>query len=249
MDNQTKITTKLRVTELEHDNFDKLIVFESTNGFAKIIGHSAIFYAAHLAKRIGRRCYLRHDDDYYSPSKEGVISIKYNDDLLSRLTAINIRLDPSLSTDLIHVFRLPSSFTPTDLQRFTTELSADSRQLESLALPKSPIPTLYTYLRELSSTCFAALRHMPPIGRETLGDRLFLETHTLLALYIESAHEGLTSTRLTTFSKNIRHLKYQLQNLDNLHLLPTRDILRLFELATRIESLLTKIIERAPQHV
>ncbi len=114
MDTQTKIATKLRVMELERNNFAHLIFYDSTDGFAKLAGHSAIFYSA--------------------------------------------------------------------------------------------------------------LRHLPTLARDLLGSRLFYEAHSLLALYVEAANEGLTPARLTTLLADTRHLKYQLQNLDNLHLLPTSDL-------------------------
>ncbi|MBQ2659967.1 hypothetical protein IJF86_00875 [Candidatus Saccharibacteria bacterium] len=243
MDNQTKITTKLKVMEMEEKNLSRLIIFDSTNGFAKIAGHSAIFYAGNIAKRIGRRCLLRPDSDHYAKSEDGVVSVKYNTDLVERLEAIEIMLDDKESSEHIHIFRFKVPFSEQDLEFYRRQLLEDSRKIEKTLLVQSPIPTLYADIRDLNEIIYRNSEQMPELGKMVIGADLLRLANFLSLKYIQAANEGLTEIKAGEMLKAARKIKYQMKNIDNLRLISARNNMRILELIIKIESILVRATE------
>ena len=67
---------KAKVMEFEQSNNHHLLLFDSTENFSKIAGHSVLFYTLTIADRIHRRFSIKNDTDDYSRSEEGIVSIR-----------------------------------------------------------------------------------------------------------------------------------------------------------------------------
>lgn len=243
MNNQTKIKVKLRAMELEKDNFDKLIIFDSTNGFAKIGGNSAIFYAGNIAKRIGRRFLLRNDDDHYGKSEVGIISVKYNEDLIQRLEAIDVKLDPEAEEENIHIFRFKNPFSRRELEFYREQIFQERREIDKIVLPKSPIPTLFMELKELNEICYYNFKDIPELGRRVIGEEIFRLADELLEVYIRGANEGFRGKEMLKMMKLLGSVKYKMKNVEILRLIPARNIVRILEKGVKIEQILAKILK------
>ena len=63
---------KAQVMEFEQTNDHHLLIFDSTESFSKLAGHSVLFYTMTIADRIHRRFSVKNDTDNYSHPTMGL---------------------------------------------------------------------------------------------------------------------------------------------------------------------------------
>ena len=81
---------KAQAMEFEQTNDHHLLLFDSTDNFSKIGGHSVLYYTLTIADRIHRSYSIKNDSDDYSRSEDGIISIRALNQLGFQLAEINI---------------------------------------------------------------------------------------------------------------------------------------------------------------
>lgn len=115
---------KATAMDFEQTNNHHLLVFDSTHGFAKMVGNSVLFYSMTVANRLHRRFKIQQDTDNYSKSAQGVIALRSLEGLEEQLAQINIFPDETLSTTELHYYKLPKVYTDEQL----ADLHDKSRQ-------------------------------------------------------------------------------------------------------------------------
>lgn len=222
---------------LEQTNYSRLIFVDSTNGFKKLIGHSALIYANDIAKRIGRRANLIADSDRYSRSVEGIVSLKLSDALISSLSSIDIILSPQQEQNGLTFFMLPRTYSQKEIEEIKNNVKKTSERITSLIIPKSPIPSIFSNLRELNFLIFINTQNMSPFGREIIGKNLASTSDKMMLRYCEIANKDLDVTDgLLRIIKGAKYIKYELKNAENLHLIHGKAIMDILILVINIET-------------
>lgn len=236
-----KELNKLTAAKLEIGNLTHLIFFDSTGGYAKLTDNSAIIYSGSIAKRLGRRVNLRQDTDNYAKSTFGVVSIRLNDSLIQKLSAINIKLDQKLSTPHIHAYKMGEPISKTHLQTLQDNLKQDAARTNKIIMPHDPIPTLFIYLKELTEICYYNTKNMPDYARHIYGEELATTINLMLKAYLRYADNRVSKQEMamTLYGEAIK-TKRQLKTIEILHLISNRNICRILERIVAIERLSTK---------
>ena len=76
----------------EEDNFSKLYVVKTQDGWYKMFDNSAFVYAYELAPRLEKQATVYTDTDYNYPAKYGVVSIKNFEELKKNMAKLSIIL-------------------------------------------------------------------------------------------------------------------------------------------------------------
>lgn len=237
---------KALVMKLESENYDRLIFYQSDNCYYKLAGHSALIYAGNVAKRIGRRFNLRADTDHYSKSVDGVISIVMNDVLQESLSAIKAIPDLSNKNSNIMIFKLPYKYSEEDIEQFREMTKQEERQINQIILPKSPIPTLYVYINELTEIIYHNSKNMPHFGSTTLGADIFNSICSVHRCYLNYANGFIKLDDMAkTMKKNIIYLKNQMKIVETLHLINNKSICKILEVLVATERLVTKYVKKS----
>lgn len=246
MEHQTKQSIKETVMDFEKQNHTHLLFFKSTNGYYKLAGNSVLIYAGNVAQRIGYRYNIQIDTDHYSVSPTGIISFHLTKDLEEKLASIKITKDKKKSSDNLVFFRLEKPITDDELAHFQDLVNADKHTINKMIMPKSPIPTLYDYLKELNLAIYQNSLSMPAFARETIGKTLFEISSTMLRRYLEYANtKAPESDTIRLIGNGAILIKYHMKNISDLHILHYRNICRILEPAIRIEKLTANLYERS----
>lgn len=241
-----KTKLKTLVMKLESKNYDRLIFYQSDNDYYKLAGHSALIYAGNIAKRIGRRFNLRADTDHYSKSVDGVISIVMNDRLRENLSVIKATIDSSNKNPHLIIFRLPYKFSEQDIEQFREWIKQEERQINQIILPKSPIPTLYTYVNELTEMIYHNSKNMSHFGGATLGTDIFNSICSMHRCYLNYANGFIKLDNMaSTMKKNIIYLKNEMKIIETLHLINNKNICKILEILVATERLVTKYAKQS----
>lgn len=223
---------KAKVMEFEQANDHHLLVFDSTDNFSKIAGHSVLFYTLTIADRLHRRYSVKNDTDDYSRSEDGVVSIRAIEQLELQLAEINIFPDRSLSTEELHFYKLPKVYNDEQIAKLRDRSHQDVERITSIILPASPIPELYTLILEMNRLVYHNCKRISDtLARETLVRPIIMDANEMLVSYLNFAnakpssgivHQTTNSTYSST-GQNSKPQSTQAQNLLNL-LLYTRNL-------------------------
>lgn len=253
---------KARAMEFEQTNDHHILLFDSTENFSKLAGHSVLFYALTIADRIHRRYSIKNDTDGYSKSDDGIISIRARTQLEAQLAAINIFPDPELNTTELHFYKLPRVYNDEQIAKLRDKSRQDLERITSIIVPKSPVPLLYNLILELNRLVYYNCKRISDsLARETLVPPLILDANELLVSYLNFANarpsSGIAHRLTSTVTSGDQPKSLQAQNLYNM-LICTRNLrnnfanienLRLIhhrELCDILEKLVE--IERATAH-
>lgn len=256
---------KSRVIAFEATNHSHLLVSDSTDHFAKIAGHSVLFYAFTLASRLHRRFSIKPDTDAYYRSDDGIISLRSLEQLTLQLAEIQIFPDPQLSTPELHFFALPQTYDSEAIAKFRDRSRQDIARINAIIVPKSPAPDLYALILELNRLLYQNCRHISDrLARETIVRQLILDANEMIVSYLNFAnaktHSGIarplpssvsplafvsTSNKpLSAQAHNllnlmiyVRSVRNNLANLENLRLLHHRELCLILEKIVDIERL------------
>lgn len=234
---------KAKVMEFELSNSQHLLFFNSTSGFVKIAGHSALFFAATIAERIHWRYSLKADTDRYSPSEDGIISFRSLEKVHDRLAEINIFPDNTLETPELHYYRLGKIYSEEQISRLRDHARRDLERIMTIVLPTSPIPSLYDAIMQTSQLIYFQFKHLPDgIARETIGRQMVLLTYQMANQYMKYArtknqneHENLR--KIIEISRDLR---YGVAYTSRLQILHHRDVCKILEQLVAVERIAAK---------
>lgn len=180
---------KGKVMNFEEGNTHHLLLFDSTNGFRKMAGHSVLFYSLKIVERIGRRCRVMPDNDRYSRSEDGIISFKSYNTLDEKLAMLDIVPDDELSTEELHFYKLPRVYTEEQIEKLRDIAQQDLEQIQTTIIPQSPLPDLYRAILELNQIVYHKTKQIADsYAREIFGRKLVEDADLTLRSYLGLAN-------------------------------------------------------------
>lgn len=233
---QRKLKAEVATFELTNDHH--LVFYDSTAGFAKMIGRSVLFFSMTVADRLHWRYTVKADSDHYSVSSEGIISFRSMEHLAELLAEIDIHPDKTLSTAEIHYFTLPKVYTDEQIESLRDSSRVDLDRINDIILPQSPLPNLYAHITEVSNLIYNQFKHISDAyGRDVIGTDLVktvYEMHSTYLTYASCKTEDAIKY-LATIIKLARHLRQGFAFSSCLHLLHHRNICRVLDHIVSIE--------------
>ena len=222
---------KAQAMQFEATNDRYLLIFDSTNRYAKMAGNSVLFYTQLLADRLRRRYNIQVDTDTYSVSEEGIVSIRALDALEQALASINVLPDPKLSTEELHVFRLSRPYSKAEIAKLRERVVSDTSRMATLIMPKMPLPDLFRQISELERLVFFGTKHCrDTFARDYLTQGVVTSVTEMVAAYLAMA-QGQPHQLLAWTIK----LERQMVSVSNLRLMKQADVGKIVDLAVAIE--------------
>lgn len=234
---------KAAAMEFEATNSHHLLFFDSTNGFVKLAGRSALFFAATIADRIHWRYSLKADTDRYSTSDDGVISFRSLEKIHDRLAEINIFPDPDLGTAELHYYKLGKIYNEEQISKLRDRARRDLERIMTIVLPTSPIPSLYEAITQASQLIYFQFKHLPDnLARDTIGHQMILLTYQMSNEYMKYARTKNHEERenLKHIIESSRDLRYGIAYASRLQILHHRDVCKILEQLVTIERIAAK---------
>lgn len=235
---------KAKVMQFEQTNNHHLLFFTSTNGFVKLAGHSALFFAATIANRLHWRYSLKLDTDRYSISEDGIISFRSIDRIQMRLGEIDVLLDDKLSDSVEYFyFTLPKVYNEEQIDKLRDQAQDDLKQILNIVLPSSPIPMLYDAIVQTSQMTYYQFKHISDaLAKETIGKRVIKMTCEMMEDYFAYAHAkpGESLEYLERIIKTARKIRYDVAYASRLQILHHRDVRKVLEQLVAVERLASR---------
>lgn len=267
---------KATVMNFEHTNNRHLLIYDSTENFSKLAGHSVLFYALTVADRIHRRYSIKNDTDDYFPSHDGIVSIRSLKQLEAQLAEINILSDPKLTTSELHFYKLPRVYTDEQIAKLRDRSEQDAERITAIILPKSPLPNLYNLILEINRLIYHNCRRASDsFARGTILAEAMLDANEILISYLNFANAKPTSGVIrhqsqhsvqsifnqdgsaptSTAAQNLlnlllyaRDLRNLMANVANLRLIHQREIYTMLEKIAEIERYAGREYAKQIQH-
>ncbi len=234
---------KARVMEFEQTNDHHLLFYNSTNGFVKVTGHSALFFAVTIADRIHWRYSLKLDTDHYSVSEDGIISFRSLNNVAARLAEINIFPDPKLSRDEYTYFKLTKVYNDEQIAKLRDNAKQDIKRIMSIVLPASPIPSLYDAVTQASQLIYYQFKHLSDsLAKETIGQRMILSTYDMTMEYLNYARAKNHNNQqyLIRIIELARELRFGVAYASKLQILHHREVCKILEQLISVERIAAK---------
>lgn len=259
---------KAKAMEFENTNDHYILVFDSTENFSKIAGHSVLFYTLTVADRIHRRYSVKHDSDDYFRSEDGIVSIRGLAQLESQFASIGIKADDEKSTTELHFYKLPRVYNDEQIAKLRDQSHQDIERITSIILPKSPLPILYNLILDANRLIYYNCKRVSDsLARETILAQIILNANEMLIGYLNFAnakpHSGLIRRQFSYHTEaifgrdtsqpaspeaanlfnillNARDLRNYLANVENLHLIHHRELCDILEKIVEIERLTSR---------
>lgn len=259
---------KAEAMEFERTNDHHVLVFDSTENFSKIAGHSVLFYTLTIADRIHRRYSVKHDSDDYFRSEDGIVSIRGLAQLESQFSSIGVQPDPELSTTELHFYKIPRVYNDEQIAKLRDKSHQDVERITSIILPKSPLPILYNLILDANRLIYYNRKRVSDtLARETILAQVILDANEMLVAYLNFAnakpHSGIIrrplsyqvealfgpdskkpespeAKNLFNILLNTRDLRNCLANVENLHLIHHRELCDILEKVVEIERLTSR---------
>ncbi len=195
---------KAQATEFEATNFRHLLIFDSNNGYSKIIGNSMVLYRQVVAPRLDRKVRVIYDTDDYYKSTDGVVFLKLSKVLIAQLAAANIFPNKELSTPELHVFDLTNAYASEDLARFREEIARDSSSVASKMLKGHTMPSAARTIAHLSLTAYHASRSLSEqAAKQEIISTLMGAAKDICAAQIEYANQSNPELSLSILQSGI----------------------------------------------
>lgn len=180
---------KASIKELERNNYDSIIIFDSGAPWYKMAFNSNLIYEFYVLPYIDKPYFKPHEDrDYYAFSRTGVTSVS---DIVSIADALKKRgatvpeslekyLDGSLPAgsrpsveerEKMYVFKF-EGITMADVEVYLEKKFADEQDANALVLPNYIPQELYTDMRRMATVAVDIVRRLPKEIRSTVGTKL-----------------------------------------------------------------------------
>lgn len=238
---------KARVMEFEQSNNHHLLFFNSTRGFVKLAGHSALFFAATIADRIHWRYSLKLDTDHYSTSEDGIISFRSLENITARLAEVNVFPDKSISDQELHYFKLSKVYSEEQISKLRDNAKQDIKRIMTIVMPASPVPSLYEAIAQASQLIYYQFKHLSDsLARETIGERLVMQSYDMTMAYLRYArlkNQGDIKD-LQTIIELSRELRFGIAYASKLQILHHREVCKILEFLVSIERIAAKVYLR-----
>lgn len=238
---------KADVMAFEKSNTHHLLFYDSTAGFVKMAGNSVLFFAASISKRLHWRFSIKLDTDHYSPSEDGVISIRSFEHLSTQLAEIDILPDPELNRPDLHFYKLGKIWTEEQIADLRDQISQESERIAALVMPSSPMPVLYDAIIKSAHLIYYRFKHLPDsFARETVGTEIVLKSHHLVTAYLAYANTPKSRSLpiLAQIIELARDLRHSMAYLSRLGILHHRDIYKILDQLTTVERLSSQAYKR-----
>ena len=233
---------KAQVMEFERTNHHHLLFFNSTQGFVKLAGHSALFFATTIADRIHWRYSLKIDTDRYSVSEDGIISFRSIDSIATRLGSINIFTNPEMSDAEYHYFELPKVYSAEQIDRLRDHSKQDIKRIMTIVMPASPIPSLYDAIMQTSQLIYYQFKHLPdPLGRDAIGQKMIDASYSMAIEYLRYARAKDRSIQhLVNIIESSREIRFGIAYASKLQILHHREVCKILENLISVERIAGK---------
>lgn len=238
---------KARVMEFEQANNHHLLFFNSTRGFVKLAGHSALFFAATIADRIHWRYSLKLDTDHYSTSEDGIISFRSLENITARLAEINVFPDKSISDQELHYFKLAKVYSDEQIDKLRDNAKQDIKRIMTIVMPASPVPSLYEAITQASQLIYYQFKHLSDnLARETIGEHLVMQTYDMTISYLRYARAKNQNELkdLQTIIELSRDIRFGIAYASKLQILHHREVCKILEYLVSIERIAAKVYLR-----
>lgn len=178
---------KKEIVSHEDDNYGSLYVLETHDGWWKMFGHSAIFYAYDIGPQLGKSPRLLADSDFRNKENWGVVTIRSIDLLEQSLK--KLKIEKRYHKDGVAMFTLNKTYTPDELTmlRRTEELKWEAAN--KLIAPKVVMPELYKDVRELTASMYEMVRKFVPAARELVGNEILECVNDLSVEFVMAMNE------------------------------------------------------------
>ncbi len=241
---------KAQVMEFEQTNDHHLVFFASTQGFVKLAGRSALFFAMTVAERINWRCSLKPDTDHYSTSEDGIIAFRSLARVAALLEEIGITVDNTLDTPELHFYKLAKVYNDDQVAKLRDNSRQDIRRISEIVLPASPIPSLYDGIARAGQMIYFLTRHSADgLFRETIGKRMVEESCEMLEAYLNYA--TLKSRSEVDDLLKVAELAVKLRRMmafgTKIQVIHHRDARKILEELVRVERIARSAYGRAEQ--
>lgn len=241
---------KAQVMEYEQTNDHHLVFFVSTQGFAKLAGRSALFFAMTVAERINWRCSLKPDTDHYSTSEDGIISFRNLARVSAMLEEIGITLDKALDTPELHFYKLTKVYNDDQIAKLRDNSRQDIKRISEIVLPASPIPSLYEGIARAGQMIYFLTRHSSDaLFRDTIGKRMVEGSCEMLEAYLSyAATKNRSQTddllKVAEWSEKLRRMMAFGTKIQVIH---HRDARKILEELVRVERIARSAYGRVEQ--
>ncbi len=238
---------KARVMEFELANNHHLVFFNSTRGFVKLAGHSALFFAATIADRIHWRYSLKLDTDHYSTSEDGVISFRSLENITARLAEVNVFPDKTISDPELHYFKLSKVYSDEQIAKLRDNAKQDIKRIMTIVMPASPVPSLYEAITQASQLIYYQFKHLSDsLARETIGQRLVMQSYDMTMSYLRYARLKNQSDLkdLQSIIELSRELRFGIAYASKMQILHHREVCKILEYLVSIERIAAKVYLR-----
>lgn len=186
-DRQRKIKAEVMLFEMTNNRH--LLFFSSTSGYHKLAGNSVILYSQTIANRLGRKCNIRPDTDGYSPSPDGVVSVRDLANLEAQLASIDVVPDKQLSRGELFFYRLPLVYSEEKIKSLRDQTHSFSMSPSVRMRDATPAPELYMKILELQQRTFYDCRRVGDAGLRNYLTQILLDpTRLILNSYINYAN-------------------------------------------------------------
>ena len=212
--NKLYAENKNQILEFEKTNYTYLALIRSTYDFYKMFGHSALFYAENIAKKLNLEAILRADHDFCVKSDTGVVSIKNLEALTKNLKTLNIqKLKTKNQTGDFVVYKLPWTFTNEQIEELKENNQLKIAKFNHLVLVEDSTPTLFVQLSELLKATHENTRLMPgPLEREVFGEVMLKSIKVATIAYMQYGNGKINyKTTLKTIKTELENFKYRKQ--------------------------------------
>lgn len=246
--NRVYSDAKATVLKAEETNFRYLIFLRSTNGFYKLTGHSALFYAFGIAPKLDIIVRLNPDGDYSSKSKTGIVSVKNLDSLAEMLKTLNIRrVKTKDQTGNIVAFQLPWTYSEAQLNNFENDNLLRIQKFNRIIMTEDTIPALFVQLSELNKAIFENVRGMGgPVEREALGYDMIKVAAKSERTYIAMSNGQINKYNgLTAIKTGLNFLKSQAKIIADLKIWSPRVCARIGDIMIKVQDILDQELRSA----
>ncbi|MBR0465803.1 hypothetical protein IJJ02_03425 [Candidatus Saccharibacteria bacterium] len=208
---------KRRILSWEKENYTRLAVVETGDGWYKLFDHSAIIYACQIAKRLKIAAKLVSDADFRFTTDTPVCLLKELNEFEEALKSLKIfrsSMEPG-----VYVYDLGYRVDAGDLVSWQKEEKLLRERANELVLPVEVFPGLRNELKLLTCKIYEVVRKMNTTGRELVGDGLVGTCSKMYVNFVVAAN-GHTDMRqyLKTTVKDLRLMEAKMLLVSELRL-------------------------------
>lgn len=233
---------KHRILRWEKDNYTRIAVVQTPNGWYKMFDHSAIIYCCHIAPALGVRAALANDSDFEHPTDSPVYVFKDLEKMETRLKKAKIYRSTPLGMAV--VFELGYRIDAGDLVAMQKEKEVLRERANKIILPNAVFPALKNELEILTARVYETVRKMNETARFAIGNNMLAVCIRLSEDFIEAANGHIDMDKyLKTAVREVRRIGDKLLIMSALRLLEDDKIFRMVTQVNKVQKKLAGALE------